>query len=1028
MALDRLTKVTGPGIKTDTNWVGNNANFTGITTTGSSFNVGVSTFHSTLAEVHNIKSTGIITATGGSFSGNVTAVDGTFSGNVSIAGTLTYEDVTNIDSVGIITAPALDVDDFLDVGSNIKLGNAGVVTATSFTGSGANLTSLPAGQLTGTVADARISTLTASKLSGALPAISGANLTNLDASDLASGTVPTARLGSGTANSSTFLRGDSTFAAVTSTTINNNAANRIITGEGGTTLNGEANLTYDGNDLIITGAIPSLKFTESDGNPDYQLLSNNGIFKIHDVTNSADRFAVNTNGTGYFLSNFQIGSTTTSPGATLHIKTSYPSLKVDSGGHASDAYVRIISGNAQNSRVDFGDSDDDDIGMIDYDHANNSMRFLTNTSERLRIDSSGRLLVATNSASAANSGADDLVIGNTSQGNNGMTIVTNNANIGGIYFADQDNSVRGGVRYQHGLDLSQFYAGGSVVLNLKNKGAGINETSPTADALVIRGGDTDDTPSLILKRATDGTQSAGEIIGKLQFTSNENNVDSGNYQPRVEIKGETTDTVGGAAMVFSTAAGSATSPTERLRITSGGTLAINKSSGNYGSPLHIIADASENAITVEGLKAAINWRYTDGSANRRGGIKWNGATGQVLFDSGVSGNGYYYQFDLNGSERLRIKSDGKIEVPTTGKLSLGMSSPVAQFTVGPTNGSTNIEIEDYGVIRGYDRNSGAWSKIEFEALNYIFDTSGSERLRIDSSGRVGINRTPSLASSKLEVGGADNYPLINVEASGATAGLGVGNSALKFYYGTSLKWRITSNGELYPEGNFKIGLNSNTAFRMNEVNSEKFVHRYGTSGSATNNQQEAIWYGGGITVMHDYQTLQTTNYTWGLTGNRGYPLIRIRNANNAAIYAEAGGISSGSDYRMKENIEEITNGIETVKKLKPSKYNIRKSFNPEDDGTKHHGFIAHEVQEAIPDIGNIVTGTKDGMEEVFYHDDDENIPEGKKAGDSTGTFTDKPDMQGIDYGHMTPVLAAAIKELITKVETLEAEVAALKAK
>ena len=135
----------------------------------------------------------------------------------------------------------------IDVGSNIKLGNAGVVTATSFTGSGANLTSLPASQLTGTVDEARISTLTASKLSGALPAISGANLTNLDASDLASGTVPTARLGSGTANSSTFLRGDSTFAAVTSTTINNNADNRVITGSGSAnTLNAETNLTYTG--------------------------------------------------------------------------------------------------------------------------------------------------------------------------------------------------------------------------------------------------------------------------------------------------------------------------------------------------------------------------------------------------------------------------------------------------------------------------------------------------------------------------------------------------------------------------------------------------------------------------------------------------------------------------------------------------------------------------------------------------------------------------------------------------------------
>ena len=72
---------------------------------------------------------------------------------------------------------------FTDTGAIVS----GIVTATTFvgnltgnpTGSGANLTNLPAGQLTGTVADARISTLTASKLSGALPAISGANLTNL---------------------------------------------------------------------------------------------------------------------------------------------------------------------------------------------------------------------------------------------------------------------------------------------------------------------------------------------------------------------------------------------------------------------------------------------------------------------------------------------------------------------------------------------------------------------------------------------------------------------------------------------------------------------------------------------------------------------------------------------------------------------------------------------------------------------------------------------------------------------------------
>ena len=82
-------------------------------------------------------------------------------------------------NAGMIVAGLSTYSNQINVGSNIQLGTAGVVTATSFVGSGANLTNIPAGNLTGTVADARISTLTASKLTGALPAISGANLTNL---------------------------------------------------------------------------------------------------------------------------------------------------------------------------------------------------------------------------------------------------------------------------------------------------------------------------------------------------------------------------------------------------------------------------------------------------------------------------------------------------------------------------------------------------------------------------------------------------------------------------------------------------------------------------------------------------------------------------------------------------------------------------------------------------------------------------------------------------------------------------------
>ena len=63
-------------------------------------------------------------------------------GSLSVAGVLTYEDVTNVDSIGIVTARSQ-----LNVGSNIKLGNAGVVTATSYRGDGSQLTGIDATSL-----------------------------------------------------------------------------------------------------------------------------------------------------------------------------------------------------------------------------------------------------------------------------------------------------------------------------------------------------------------------------------------------------------------------------------------------------------------------------------------------------------------------------------------------------------------------------------------------------------------------------------------------------------------------------------------------------------------------------------------------------------------------------------------------------------------------------------------------------------------------------------------------------------------
>ena len=80
---------------------------------------------------------------------------------------------------GNTLASGVTASSLTSVGTLSSLAVSGTCTARTFSGSGASLTNIPAGQLTGTVADARIASLTSSKLSGALPAIDGSALTGL---------------------------------------------------------------------------------------------------------------------------------------------------------------------------------------------------------------------------------------------------------------------------------------------------------------------------------------------------------------------------------------------------------------------------------------------------------------------------------------------------------------------------------------------------------------------------------------------------------------------------------------------------------------------------------------------------------------------------------------------------------------------------------------------------------------------------------------------------------------------------------
>ena len=144
----------------------------------------------------------------------------------------------------------------------------------------------------------------------------------------------------------------------------------------------------------------------------------------------------------------------------------------------------------------------------------------------------------------------------------------------------------------------------------------------------------------------------------------------------------------------------------------------------------------------------------------------------------------------------------------------------------------------------------------------------------------------------------------------------------------------------------------------------------------------------GIAISCGSDTGSGTNYLMG---------FRDGDHNSVGSITFSGSTTSfntSSDHRLKENAADMTGAIARVKQLAPKRFNFIR--HPD---TTVDGFLAHEAQTVVPEA---VTGTHNGV------DDDGNAV-----------------MQGIDQSKLVPLLTAALKESIAKIEALEARVAAL---
>jgi len=301
------------------------------------------------------------------------------------------------------------------------------------------------------------------------------------------------------------------------------------------------------------------------------------------------------------------------------------------------------------------------------------------------------------------------------------------------------------------------------------------------------------------------------------------------------------------------------------------------------------------------------------------------------------------------------------------------------------NGTTGIAGVDGSAgtpaVQGTDTNTGVF----YPAADTVgVSTGGSERMRVDSSGNVGIGTTSPSVKFQVTNTSGEIIRLTNTTAgerlhfytrnSASSSRIESQNSDLEVYsydqyvlkFGTSNteRMRIDSSGRLLVNSTSDAGGN-NPAFSVNAANA-----------SAFGNIMEARW-----------------------TGTSSIYHLLVRNGNGLLGGVQSSGstvsYTGTSDYRLKENVEPISTGISTINLLKPVTYNWII------DKTKGEGFLAHELQEVIP---NAVTGEKDAVNE-------------------DGSI----NPQGVDYSKLVVHLVAAIQELSAKVDAQAAEIAALKA-
>ena len=892
-------------------------------------------------------------------------------GTVSIGGTLTYEDVTNVDAVGLITAR-----DGIVVGSGITLSVDGDIFATGIstlggvevirannnlgiftcTNSGANirlsdndtetLIRTVDGRLQiyadfqDQVADSEIRFLVDNSLKGVISAGSSFSLDNDPDTFLGhpSGntlTVTTAGSEAVRINSD----GKVLIGATASRNVSGRNANLQIQGTGGP----ESSLSMTRNTANSSG--PHLDFSKSRA----ASLTDNTLVQDSDTL-------------GDITFSGADGTDTVSQAAMIK-------CEVDGTPGSNDMPGRLLFKTTSDGA--------------------------STPTERLRIDSDGRLLVGIATARTMNGRISIIQVEGTEANSSSITIYRNQTN-------------------QNAPSLNFGKSRGSGVL----------------DNTLVENGDTIGTISWNAADGTDSESRTAHIRSEVDGTAAAN------------------DTPG--RIIFSTSASGSGSPSERLRINSEGHLIFDGDSNTY---IHRpVADtfAFVNGGTERFRISSVGRIYIghDAAITASSTLSQLQLTGTA--NASASMNITRFSDNANGNFIFLSKSRGS----TIGTYTATQSGDVIGSIRWCGSDGTDMA-EGVAQISG-EVDAAVSSNVVPGRLVFQTSRAGTltEAMRIDKDGHIGINHDApaqeldikaistdaTIRLTAAEAGDAtielyadeadDNIDMwrINSDASG---GLRFQNYANGNWISTLILTGDTTGSEL---GQTKVldgsaavpGLSfiSDADTGFYRIGSNAFgitlggIHRHRFEGDG-----DVIFGGNGVEANGSF-TIQPDQDDGAarISFNRANtsPLSQaVRFENNTSA---VGNISysdsvtqfnTSSDYRLKENDVVISDGITRLKQLRPIKFNWK--INPD---TTVDGFFAHEVSSVVPEA---INGSKD--QSVTQED----IDQGKtgvhdKVGD--------PMYQSMDHSKLVPLLTAALQEEISKREEeitrQESEINALK--